>query len=390
MSDDLHGALEEAHAISLGTKCQKFLVSVSMNPPEGVIVTDEGFRETADRIANKLGLDDHPRVIVVHEKNGRRHAHLVLHRINTVSMTAKELGLFKLKLRDLSKELFLDHGWDLPDGLRTYGKGNPLNFTLEQWQQAQRHGVDPREMKQAFHDAWAQSDDQKSLTNALKDRGLYLAKGDRRGFVALDIDGNIYSLPRWAGVKTKDVKARLGDASDLQSVTEASAWLRSRKTEQVVGYIRQVKAQHTNEMHPLHNERSDMVVSQRKERADLKRKQEERWVKETKARQDRLNGGLRGLFDRITGTHRKTQNANERDALNCLHRDQEQRDRLIYAQMAERHGLLDRVKPIRKRHKQERMQVAKTMRGYMQRLHGSDAHFKPRVQRIPTTFSLDR
>ncbi|SMX30827.1 hypothetical protein [Octadecabacter ascidiaceicola] len=44
MADDLHGALEEAHAISMGTKCQKFLVSVSLNPPEGVVVTDEGFR----------------------------------------------------------------------------------------------------------------------------------------------------------------------------------------------------------------------------------------------------------------------------------------------------------------------------------------------------------
>ena len=89
MADDLHGALEEAHAISLGTKCQKFLVSVSLNPPEDVVVTNEGFEEAADRVAQKLGLDDHPRAIVVHEKNGRRHAHLVLHRIDTGTMTAK-------------------------------------------------------------------------------------------------------------------------------------------------------------------------------------------------------------------------------------------------------------------------------------------------------------
>lgn len=366
VADDLHGALEEAHAISLGTKCQKFLVSVSLNPPEGVIVTNEGFEEAADRVAQKLGLDDHPRAIVVHEKNGRRHAHAVWHRIDTNTMTAKELGFYKLKLRDLSKELFLDHGWDLPDGLKTYGKGDPLNFTLDQWQQAQRLGVDPREMKQAFHEAWAQSDDCKSLTNALKDRGLYLAKGDRRGFVAIDIDGNVYSLSRWAGIKTKDIKARLGSADDLQSVTDISDWLRTRKTEQVLGYIRQVKAKHADEMQPFHDERAKMVAAQRKERADLKNKQDERWAKETKERQDRLNGGLRGLFDRITGAHGKTRRRNEREAANCVHRDQEQRDTLIYAQTADRRGLLDRVGPIRKRHKKERGSMAAKVKKYVQ------------------------
>jgi len=367
MADDLHGALEEANAISLGTKCQKFLVSVSLNPPDGVIVTNEGFEEAADRVAQKLGLLDHPQAIVVHEKNGRRHAHAVWSRIDSNTMTATELGLYKLKLRDLSKELFLDHGWDLPDGLRTYGKGDPLNFTLDQWQQAQRFGVDPREMKQAFQEAWAQSDDAKSLTNALKDRGLYIAKGDRRGYIALDIEGNVYSLSRWTGIKTKDVKARLADGSDLESVAEVRTWLHERKTKQVQGYIRQVKAKHTEEMRPFIEERSAMVKAQRKERTVLKTKQEERWIRETEDRQDRLNGGLRGLFDRITGVHRKTQRRNEREALYCTHRDQEQRDTLIYAQMAQRRELLDRVIPIRKRHKQERSQTAKTVRQYMQR-----------------------
>ena len=367
MADDLHSALEEAHAISLGTKCQKFLVSVSLNPPEGVVVTDEGFQEAADRVAKKLGLDDHPRAIVVHEKNGRRHAHAVWSRIDSNTMTATEIGLYKFKLRDLSKELFLDHGWDLPDGLKTYGKGDPLNYDLEQWQQSQRFGVDPREMKQAFHDAWSQSDDVKSLTNALKDRGLYLAKGDRRGYVALGIEGNVYSLSRWAGIKTKEIKARLGDASDIQSVAEVSGWIKERKTEQVQGYIRQVKAKHADEMQPFTEERAMMVRAQREERADLKKEQEERWTKETKDRQNRLNGGLRGLFDRITGAHRKTQRSNERDALNCAHRDQEQRNTLTYVQMAQRRELLGRMNPIRKRHKLERSQITKTMQQYMQR-----------------------
>jgi len=229
MAEDLHGALEEADAIASATQCQKFLVSVSLNPPEGVVVTDEGFKEAADRVAERLGLSGQPRAIVIHEKNGRRHAHAVWSRIDGHELKAIELGLYKLKLRDLSKELFLEHGWELPKGLQTYGKGNPLNFTLEEWQQAQRTGVDPREMKQLFQEAWVQSDGLKSINSALENKGLYLAKGDRRGFVALDIEGNIYALARWTGIKTKELKARIGSPDELPSVQEVTTELKTKK-----------------------------------------------------------------------------------------------------------------------------------------------------------------
>ncbi|MEJ8560600.1 hypothetical protein QTO30_04705 [Yoonia sp. GPGPB17] len=56
MADDLHGAMAEAHAISKATRCQKFLFSVSLNPPEDANVTDEGFGHAADRVAKTLGL----------------------------------------------------------------------------------------------------------------------------------------------------------------------------------------------------------------------------------------------------------------------------------------------------------------------------------------------
>ena len=367
MADDLHEALEEAQAISKATRCKKFLFSVSLNPPEEAIVTDEGFTQAADRIADSLGLTDQPRAMVIHEKNGRRHAHVVWSRIDVETMTAIELGRFKLKLRDLSKELFLDHGWDLPDGLRTYGHKNPLNFTLDEWQHAQRVGIDPRELKQAFHEAWTQSDNLRSLTNALEDRGLYLAKGDRRGFVALDIEGNIYALARWTGIKTKDITARLGSPDDLPSVTDTASRLKQQKTDQVRRYIGQVKDRHNREMRPFLHERTKMVKAQREERADLKAKQQHRWIAETKARQDRLNKGLRGLFDRITGAHRKTKRLNETDALACQRRDQEQRDRLIQSQIIERKALQSRAGKVRHKHEQECKLMGKTVASYVRR-----------------------
>ena len=338
------------------------------------MVTEEGFKEVADRIAATLGLSNQPRAIVIHEKNGRRHAHAVWSRIDYREIKAIELGLYKVKLRDLSRELYLDHGWELPKGLQTYGQKDPLNFTLNEWQQAQRIGVDPREMKQLFQKAWAQSDNAKSLTHALEEKGLYLAKGDRRGFVAIDIEGNVYALARWSGVKTKELKAKLGSPEKLPPVEATLQKLKSKKTKQASDYIDQFKDRHAREIRPFVEERSKMVSAQREERKALKAKQDERWIRETKERQDRLNSGLRGLFDRITGAHRKTQKDNERQALACLHRDQEQRDMLIHAQMAERRRLLERALPVRKRHKQERAQLAKTVNLYLRRPEPERVH----------------
>ena len=112
-------------------------------------------------------------------------------------------------------------------------------------------------------------------------------------------------------------------------------------------------------MRPFVKERATMVEARREEREHLEDKQKERWIEETKERQSRLNAGLRGFFDRITGKHRKTQKANERESLACHHRDHDERDTLIYAQMTERQALLERALRVQKRHQQERSQLAK-------------------------------
>ncbi len=47
----------------------------------------------------------------------------------------------RLKMRDVSRELFIEHGWDVPRGLINAQERNPLNYTLEQYQQAKRAGL---------------------------------------------------------------------------------------------------------------------------------------------------------------------------------------------------------------------------------------------------------
>ncbi|MCG8441140.1 MAG: relaxase/mobilization nuclease domain-containing protein, partial [Caulobacterales bacterium] len=143
VADDLHGAFKEAYAVSRATRCKQYLFSLSLNPPEQERVPVDAFENAIDRIEKKLGLEEQPRAVVFHEKEGRRHAHCVWSRIDARSMTARQLSHFKIKLRDVSRELFFEHGWRMPRGLANAKERDPADFTLAEWQHAKRHGRDP-------------------------------------------------------------------------------------------------------------------------------------------------------------------------------------------------------------------------------------------------------
>ena len=137
-SDDLIDAFHEADAIAKGTRCKNYLFSMSLNPPEGPDVSTRAFEQAADQIGKKLGLNNQPRAMVFHEKDGRRHAHVVWSRIDAERMRAINLPHYKRKLRDISRELYLEHGWDMPRGLQDRRLRDPTNFSREEWQQAKR------------------------------------------------------------------------------------------------------------------------------------------------------------------------------------------------------------------------------------------------------------
>lgn len=361
-TDELHGALAEMHAISKATQCKKFMFSLSLNPPQDHIGTEKEFLDAADRAEQRLGLKDQPRAIVVHEKEGRRHAHVVWSRIDVNELKAIHLGRYKLALRDLSRDLFLDHGWVLPDGLATYGNKSPLNFTLEEWQAAKRQGLDPREIKQTFQHAWERSDSQLGFKNALEDRGYFLARGDRRGFVALDVDGNAHSIAKWAGLKAKDVKAKLGSSDNLPSVAETQSNIRSKVSDQIRGYIAQTKKQHLNEWEPLLKTRRHMINAQRTERQKMNEGQSKRYMEESNTRQNRFASGVRGLVDRVSGKHKSIKDQNVMEAMRCAKRDQAQRDRMITAQMLERQELQKDMQALKDKQRLDRSALAENIR----------------------------
>lgn len=347
-ASNLKDAFKEAEAISLGTKCRQYLFSVSLNPPEGVALPSEYFSETADRIERELGLEGQPRALVLHEKEGRRHAHCVWSRIDPDTMTARQMSFFKSKLMGLSRDLYLEHGWQMPKGLARDGQKNPLNFTLAEWQQAKRTGSDPRLLKEAVLASWSSSDGRKSLAASLEECGLFLAKGDRRGFVLVDHQGEVHSLSRVLGLKTKEVEARLGSTDQLRSVEDTKRHLSNVMTPALKAHVAESRERFRERSNKLGSYKEEMTRHHRDARQTLLEKQKTEWDTESLQRAARLPKGLRGLWYRLTGKYQSLRAENEAEAKRTQLRQAAERQKLIEDQMAQRRLLQERIHDLRK------------------------------------------
>jgi len=347
VGDDLDAAFLEAEAIAKGTRCQKFLFSLSLNPPESEDVSIDAFEAAIEMAEQQLGLNDQPRAVVFHEKEGRRHAHVVWSRIDNETMTARTLPYYKNRLMDLSQELYLENGWDLPKGFVDRSLSNPLNMSREEWQQAKRTKQDPRIVKAMFKTCWETSDSARALQTALEEKGYLLARGDRRGVVAVDFRGQVYSLSRYAGVKAKDIKERFPSRNELPSVDEAKSNIADRMTVQLRRYAKDIETGHRRIQPSLELRKDNQVAKHREERKSLNDAQEARWTRETNERAARLPKGLGGLWSRMTGRYGKIRRQNEIEAWDAFERDRDEKDQMISRQLEERRGLQVKVERAR-------------------------------------------
>lgn len=336
ISDDLHGAFKEAHALSRNTKCDQYLYSLSLNPPKQEAVSTDLFKQTIDRVESKLGLKGQPRAIVFHEKDGRRHCHVVWSRIDAETMTARQLSFSKLKLREISRELYLENGWKIPRGLMNSQERDLNNFTLAEWQQAKRAMRAPREVTSAIRESWSISDSRTSFANALKERGYILARGDRRGFVAVDYHGEVHAITRKIGLKAKDVRQKLGSPEHLLDTREATAQLTAELAPQLKRMIEH-QLSLRNSLKDNHKQaRNNLVNQQKRERAALDKRQTARSTQEAKLRAHRFRHGMLGLWDRVRGRHAQIKRRNEQDTWDNLVRDRREKDQLIFQQLETR------------------------------------------------------
>lgn len=349
VSDTIMGAMNEAYAASRGTRCKQYLFSLSLSPPAHESVRIETFEKALADVEERLGLTGQPRIVVFHEKEGRRHCHAVWSRIDAETMTAKELPHFGLKLKSLAKQIFLENGWNMPRGYESARLCDPRNFSLDEWQKAKRADIDPRELRAAVNDCWKRADSAKAFAAALEERGLFLARGDRRAFVVTTLDGDVFAISRMIPEKLKVIAERLGDPARLPSVAETQQRIAKDITPRLSNYIAEAKRIARHNMGPLIAKREALKVQHQAERQAFDQKISSRWNEEQRARASRLRKGIAGAWDFLTGRYFKTRKQNEMEAKFARERDSHERHALIRAQHKDRQALQELIKENRRK-----------------------------------------
>ena len=360
IAEDVPGAFKEIEALSAGTHCRKPLFSLSLSPPKGANVTAAQFEKAISKAEEALGLCGQPRVIVFHEKGDHRdrHCHVVWSRIDGEAMKAIPMPFNRLRMRDISRELFIEHQWQVPQGLIDRNARNPLNFTFEQYQQARRSGRDAKQIKADLQNAWAVSDSCEAFKHALEEKGFRLARGDRRGFVVTDHLGEVYSLPRWLGVKTRNVRERLGserELPDLESVQRGFAADMALKLESLQG---ELVDERSSRKQSFQDARSRLIATQRTERKQAFEALKTRRLEESRERQARFRRGLKGLWDFVRGETSRIKKQNEAEALRCQARDKAEKEAFIRRQKTQRRLLAQRTQTFRQRYAERFKQLA--------------------------------
>lgn len=351
VSEDVTSAFNEAYAISRGTRCKQYLFSLSLNPPETELVPVDVFEAAIVEVEKRLGLSGQPRAVIFHEKEGRRHAHCVWSRIDAAEMKAVHLSHFKHKLTDLSRELYLEHSWQMPPGLKNKAERDPQALSLSEWQQAKRAKADPRLVKRAFQDCWSRSDGLKAFQSALKDQGYTLAQGDRRGHVAIDWRGEVFAVSKWVGVKAKQVRERIGDPRTLPAVADVKAQIAAQADAKLSAFAEQADRDFERAALGIAARRAALVSAQRMERSRLKKRLEERKIDETKHRASKLPRGLKALWFRLTGKYDAIKMENERELADCERRDRDQWQAVVERHLNERRQLRRDLREERSAHK---------------------------------------
>lgn len=199
VADDLRGALIEMDAYAAGTRCEKPLYHAAISPEPPHLLSPEQRAEAIDLLETKLGLNGHARVVVLHEKLGREHLHVVWSRIDLDQMKSVSDSHNYRRHEEVARELEQRFGHDRVQGAHHEREGverpdrTPSRSELRQ---EERTGITGKDVKREVTAIFRASDGAEAFKAALEDRGYLIAQGDRRDFVVIDSKGGVHSLAR--------------------------------------------------------------------------------------------------------------------------------------------------------------------------------------------------
>ncbi len=239
---DLTEAFRDWQLLAGGTNGTLGLYHAQISPEARYQMTPEQWQRSVEVLEKELGFTGQPRAIVLHQKPDkqgidREHIHVVWQRtdIDTMTLLTDSMNYPAHERASLALENEFGHE-HVPGKHAKRDREKQPEFpraetTHDEWQQAERTGIDPRERKEAITALYHQSDSPQALVSALEENGYRLARGDRRDFVIVDEQGEVHSLARQIkDVTSKDLRAFMSeiDPQTMPTIEEAKALTASR------------------------------------------------------------------------------------------------------------------------------------------------------------------
>ncbi len=227
---NLDEAFRDWQTLSEGTRGSKGLYHVNIDPAEGYVMSLEQWARCVDVLEKELGFEGQPRAVVMHQKHGRQHLHVVWARTDIDTMTLRSDSMNYPAHERASKALEIEFGHEMVPGKHAKRDREKQpefpNAAVNhaEWQQAERTGIDPAERKDQITALKQASDSPQAFKAALEEQGYLLAKG-QRGFVLVDQEGEVYSLSRQIhGMKSGELREYMTsiDLESLPTVKQAA------------------------------------------------------------------------------------------------------------------------------------------------------------------------
>lgn len=234
--DDLAATFRDWQTLSEGTRGTKGLYHVNIDPDARYDMTPAQWAEAVAVLERELGLDGQPRAVVLHEKKGRQHIHIVWARTDLETMTMRSDSNNYLAHERASQKLELAFGHEpVPGKHAKRDRSKQPDFPRAEvnhgeWQQAERSGISVADRRAQIAALKEASDNGAAFKAALEEAGYMLAQGDKRDFVLVTAEGSVLSLSRELKMKAAEVRAFMADIdrAALPTASEAKAVQRDR------------------------------------------------------------------------------------------------------------------------------------------------------------------
>ncbi|WP_446812289.1 relaxase/mobilization nuclease domain-containing protein (plasmid) [Methylomonas sp. 2BW1-5-20] len=206
------------------SNCENHAYHVQMRAAYGERLSAEHWQAAAERVAEAFGMEDHQAAVVLHhQQDGTTHCHLVINRVNPETMKAADLWQDRIKCKELARQMELDWGLRIVTSEKTQARDHSRAGRPET-EQARRTGENVHDIRDQIRHAWETTDNALDFAFALAEEGYTLAKGDRRDFVAVAENGNVYSIGKRttgaAPAQIKDRMAGLDNGLDVPTLDE--------------------------------------------------------------------------------------------------------------------------------------------------------------------------